>query len=95
MADIFSRLQFQVDDRANSMEGIPKKPSHRQAVPKSSAPLMPASDLWSLLSNWLRSRFGMAGVVVLAGFGISHHDAASRQALTAELGKTAEAAPGA
>jgi len=32
---------------------------------------------------------------VLAGFGISHHDAASRQALTAELGKTAEAAPGA
>jgi rubredoxin-NAD+ reductase len=32
---------------------------------------------------------------VLAGFGISHHDAASRQALTAELGKTAAAAPGA
>jgi rubredoxin-NAD+ reductase len=32
---------------------------------------------------------------VLAGFGISHHDAASRQALTSELGKTGDAAPGA
>ncbi|MDQ2988889.1 MAG: FAD-dependent oxidoreductase [Pseudomonadota bacterium] len=32
---------------------------------------------------------------VLAGFGISHHDAASRQALMAELGKTRDAGPGA
>jgi rubredoxin-NAD+ reductase len=31
---------------------------------------------------------------VLAGFGISHHDAASRQALTAELGKPGDAASG-
>ena len=46
------------------------KPIRKRAPVDDSPPVEKASDLWSLLSDWLRRRFGIVGVAVLAGFGI-------------------------
>jgi rubredoxin-NAD+ reductase len=53
-----------------------------------------AQGVWHLAQDEKRTvcRFYDADGV-LAGFGVSHHDAGTRQALTAELGKTRDAAP--
>ena len=47
-----------------------KKPMRRQAGPQDSPPGANPRDLWSMLADWLRRRFGILGVIVLAGFGI-------------------------
>jgi Tetratricopeptide repeat len=52
------------------MAPVAKNPMRKQGAPQDSPPGPDPRDLWSILSDWLRRRFGILGVIVLASFGI-------------------------